>query len=63
MGLVALGVYLFPFMKHVDEKIEPEDLRESTQSKTEQIQSILNHKCETYGWRGYGKSSVRPEYQ
>ncbi len=24
MGLIALGVYLFPFMKHLDEKIEPE---------------------------------------
>lgn len=32
MGLIALGVYLFPFMKHLDEKTKPEDLRESTQS-------------------------------
>jgi len=32
MGLIALGVLLFPFMKHLDENIEPEDLRASTQS-------------------------------
>lgn len=31
MGLIALGVYLFPFMKHLDAKIEPEGVRESTQ--------------------------------
>jgi len=31
MGLIALGVLLFPFMKHLDEKPDPEDLRESTQ--------------------------------
>ena len=28
MGLIALGVYFFPFMKHLDEKIEPEGVRE-----------------------------------
>jgi hypothetical protein len=32
MGLIALGVYLFPFMKHLDEKIEPDDLLEASQS-------------------------------
>ena len=30
MGLIALGVLLFPFMKHLDEKVEPEGVREST---------------------------------
>jgi MFS family permease len=33
MGLIALGVYLFPFMKHLDEKVEPEDVRELTKSE------------------------------
>ena len=28
MGLIALGVLLFPFMKHLDEQIEPEGVRE-----------------------------------
>jgi hypothetical protein len=32
MGLIALGVYVFPFMKYLDEKTDPENLRESTQS-------------------------------
>jgi MFS family permease len=32
MGFIALGVLLFPFMKHLDENIEPEDLREATRS-------------------------------
>jgi len=35
MGLIALGVYFFPFMKQLDEKIEPEDLRESTLGTTD----------------------------
>jgi MFS family permease len=30
MGLIALSVLLFPFMKHLDEKVEPEGVREST---------------------------------
>ena len=30
MGLIALGVLIFPFMKHLDEKVEPEGVREST---------------------------------
>ena len=30
MGLIALGVYFFPFMKYLDEKTDPENLREST---------------------------------
>jgi len=34
MGLIALGVYLFPFMKHLDEKVEPEGIRESPKSAT-----------------------------
>jgi MFS family permease len=33
MGLIALGVYLFPFMKHLDEKVEPEDVRVLTKSE------------------------------
>jgi MFS transporter len=33
MGLIALGVYVFPFMKHLDEKAEPESVREPTRSK------------------------------
>jgi MFS family permease len=32
MGLIALGVYFFPFMKYLDEKTDPENLRESTQT-------------------------------
>src|SRR5215216_415057 len=32
MGLIALGVLLFPFMKHLDEKIDPENLRGPGQS-------------------------------
>ena len=32
MGLIALGVWLFPFMKHLDEKVAPENLGEPTQS-------------------------------
>jgi len=35
MGLIALGVLLFPFMKYLDEKIEPEDLRKSGQGTTD----------------------------
>jgi MFS family permease len=27
MGLIALGVYLFPFMKHLDEQVMPEHTR------------------------------------
>jgi hypothetical protein len=30
MGLIALGVLLFPFMKHLDEKVEPEGVNEPT---------------------------------
>ena len=33
MGLIALGVYVFPFMKHLDERAEPESVREPTRSK------------------------------
>ena len=33
MGLIALGVRFFPFMKHLDEPAGPEDFREPTQSK------------------------------
>jgi predicted MFS family arabinose efflux permease len=33
MGLISLGVYLFPFMKHLDEKIGPEDVDEPAKSK------------------------------
>ncbi|HEU0296763.1 MAG TPA: MFS transporter [Anaerolineales bacterium] len=33
MGLIALGVLLFPFMKHLDEKVGPEDVHEPTQSE------------------------------
>jgi predicted MFS family arabinose efflux permease len=33
MGFIALGVYLFPFMKHLDEKVGPEDTREPVESK------------------------------
>jgi MFS family permease len=32
MGLIALGVYFFPFMKHLDEKIGTEDPRKFTES-------------------------------
>ena len=32
MGLVALGVLLFPFMKHLDEKADPEDSHKPTKS-------------------------------
>ena len=34
MGLIALGVYLFPFMKHLDEKVESEDVQGSPKSTT-----------------------------
>jgi hypothetical protein len=30
MGLIALGVHLFPFMKHLDEKVIPEGVGERT---------------------------------
>ena len=30
MGLIALGVYLFPFMKHLDEKVVSESVSEKT---------------------------------
>jgi predicted MFS family arabinose efflux permease len=30
MGLIALGVLLFPFMKHLDEQVEPDAVREPT---------------------------------
>jgi len=33
MGLIALGVYLFPFMKHLDEKMGAEDIHAPTKSK------------------------------
>jgi Major Facilitator Superfamily len=33
MGMIALGVYFFPFMKHLDERVEPEGAREATQSE------------------------------
>jgi MFS family permease len=33
MGLIALGVWLFPFMKHLDEKVVPEGASEPTQSE------------------------------
>jgi MFS family permease len=33
MGLIALGVLLFPFMKHLDEKMGPEDIHEPAKSK------------------------------
>lgn len=33
MGLIALGVLLFPFMKYLDEKIGSEDVHEPTQSE------------------------------
>jgi predicted MFS family arabinose efflux permease len=32
MGLIALGVWLFPFMKHLDEKAVPESVGEPTNS-------------------------------
>jgi predicted MFS family arabinose efflux permease len=32
MGLIALGVWLFPFMKHLDEPVTPESIGEPTQS-------------------------------
>jgi MFS family permease len=35
MGFIALGVLLFPFMKHLDEKVEPEGLGESSKSATD----------------------------
>jgi MFS family permease len=34
MGLIALGVYLFPFMKHLDEEVEPDVIREPTNGKS-----------------------------
>jgi predicted MFS family arabinose efflux permease len=34
MGLIALGVYLFPFMKHLDEKVEPDAIREPANGKS-----------------------------
>ena len=34
MGLIALGVLLFPFMKHLDDTVEPERARESPKSAT-----------------------------
>jgi hypothetical protein len=33
MGLIALGVYFFPFMKHLDDKVGTEDVHEPTMSK------------------------------
>jgi MFS family permease len=33
MGLIALGVYFFPFMKHLDDKVVSEDVREPTTSE------------------------------
>jgi MFS family permease len=33
MGLISLGVYLFPFMKHLDEKLGPEDVHEPAKGK------------------------------
>lgn len=30
MGLIALGVYLFPFMKHLDERVAPDGTSKST---------------------------------
>jgi cyanate permease len=33
MGLIALGVWLFPFMKHLDEQARPEEAREPTKSE------------------------------
>jgi predicted MFS family arabinose efflux permease len=32
MGLIALGVWLFPFMRHLDEKVIPESVGEPTNS-------------------------------
>jgi MFS family permease len=32
MGLIALGVWLFPFMKYLDEKVGPENVHEATNS-------------------------------
>jgi ABC-type bacteriocin/lantibiotic exporter with double-glycine peptidase domain len=33
MGLIALGVWFFPFMKHLDQKVMTEDAQEATQSR------------------------------
>jgi predicted MFS family arabinose efflux permease len=35
MGLIALGVLLFPFMKYLDEEIAPDDIREPMKSTTD----------------------------
>jgi cyanate permease len=33
MGLIALGVWLFPFMKYLDEKVVAEDMQEAPRSQ------------------------------